>query len=472
MPMFGAVLIVLGLAATPQAASPRPEDLIARLGSPRYADREAAAAELERLGRLSLPALMAWREHRDLEVRSRVKALVAKIEGALLLEPTPVALDFDDRPLGEVVSSIARRSDLPVALGPNTPIARRITLRAERPVPFWTAIDRLADVADLGYALPTLSAPNARDRPLLLAPSTPRPPGLMSDHGPFRVNLMSLHYQRDLSFVGNAAGMPNRMPGMMMGIVPPVPPNMTTSPDGRLINEQFYVRLQAAAEPRLALRQVGVLKVASAVDDLGQSLVALPTPDAPNTGGRMVVNYGMTTTGPLNFQVTLRRPESPGRIIRLLRGSIPASVSTRRPNPLSIPLDGAAGKSFRNEDAAVVIHDARPAAPNAGANGPVNIELSVIPEASRAATAPPEPAPELDPFLQRTDIGPLQIELIDASGRLVNWYLSTSQQNGDETRLTLTSTPGPGGAPVALRYFGTVRANTEIPFEFRDVPMP
>jgi hypothetical protein len=186
----------------------------------------------------------------------------------------------------------------------------------------------------------------------------------------------------------------------------------------------------------------------------------------------MVVNFGMTTAGPLQFQVPLRRPESPGRVIRLFRGSIPASVSTRRPNPLSIPLDGAAGKSFRNEDAALVIHDARPAAPNAGANGSVNIELSVTPEASRAATAPPEPAPEFDPFLQRTDIGPLQIELTDGSGRLVNWYLSTSQQNGDETRLTLTTTPGPGGAPVTLRYFGTVRANTEIPFEFRDVPMP
>ena len=57
--MFGAVLIVLGLAATPppqqaQGGSPRPEDLIARLGSPRYADREAAAAELERMGRLAL----------------------------------------------------------------------------------------------------------------------------------------------------------------------------------------------------------------------------------------------------------------------------------------------------------------------------------------------------------------------------------------------------------------------------------
>lgn len=471
MTMLGAVLVVLGLVAMPpqqpQAGAASPEALIARLGAPKYADREAAAGELERLGRAALPALLARREHRDLEVRSRVNALVARIEGSLLLESTPVVLDYDDRPVGEVVAAIAKRSDIPLALGPGAPTSRRVTLRDTRPVPFWTAVDRLAESADLGYALASAPVADARERHLSLGPMIARPPGMMSDHGPFRVNLMSLHYQRDLSFLPPPSTSPRFRD---MAAAPPVP--TVTTADGRLLHEQFYLRLQAAAEPRLSLRQAGPLKLSAAVDDLGQSLIpaaaAEPGPGVP----RMMTTFGPTSAGPLQFQVGLRRPDSPGRTIRLLRGSIPASVATRRPDALVIPVAGAAGKSFRNEDATVVLHDIRPAAPGAGAGvapgGPTIVELSITPEASRAAAAP-EPAPDLDTFLPRTDYGPLQIELIDAEGRPVHWYISASQQNGDETRLTLTTT---GATPAVLRHYGVIRANTEIPFEFRDVPMP
>ena len=55
---------------------------------------------------------------------------------------------------------------------------------------------------------------------------------------------------------------------------------------------------------------------------------------------------------------------------------------------------------------------------------------------------------------------------------MLTWHLSDSQQNGDETRLSLIVNAGHAGGPTTLRYFGTIRANAEIPFEFRDVPMP
>lgn len=467
--MLGTMLVVLGLAAAPGPAAATPEELIARLGSPRYAERQAAEAELARLGRLALPALGARREHRDLEVRSRVNALIGKIEGSLLLEPTPVVLDFQDRPLGEVVAAIAARADLPVALGPDAPKAQQVTLRADGPVPFWTAIDRLADVAGLGYAVAAPSPSSLRDHPLILSPSTPRPGGPTSDHGPFRVNLISLHYQRDLSFLGGAGLVPNRLGPM------PAPMPVAANPQGsRAVNEQFSIRLQAAAEPRLALRQTGPPRLAAAVDELGQSLLP-PAPSGPSAnpgmGMTVVGQYGTgMTTGPLQLLVGLRRPESPGRTIRLLRGAIPVSVATRRPNPVVVALDGAGPKTGQNEDVSLVVNDGKLVAGPAG--GPATLDLTITPNPARPTSPAPDPAPELDSFMQRTDVGPLQLELLDASGRLLTWYAAASDRIGDETRLSLVVHTGSAGGPTTLRYFGTIRATAEIPFEFRDVPMP
>jgi hypothetical protein len=468
--MIGTMLIVLAMAGQGPSAGAKlagAEEWISRLGASRYAEREAAAAQLEKLGRLALPALVARREHRDLEVRSRVNALIAKIEGSLLLQPTPVVLDYDDRPLAEVVAAIARRSDLPLALAPGAPADRRITLRALKPEPFWSAIDRLADAADLGYNLTAPSVGAGREHPLTLAPGVARPPGPSSDHGPFRVNLISLHYQRDLSFTSVAGpGMQGRplagpINGMPMTTV-------TTTADGRAIAEAFTVRLQAAAEPRLTLQQTGALKLMAAVDDLGQSL-ALPAPSGPANGTMVVQHFAWSAPGAIQLQVPLRRPESPGRVIRLFRGTIPVSVATRRPEPLVVALDGAPGKTFHNDDATVVIHALGPMNPAAGAASPYNLDLSITARPSQQP-APPE-APDFGPFSPRPDLGPLQIELADASGHPLTWYVSANQPNGAEARLTLTTTGGVG-PPGTLRYHGTVRAAADIPFEFREVPMP
>ncbi len=468
--MMGSMVVVLALFVGQGAAGggkpPGPEELIARLGAPRYADREAAAAELEKIGRLALPALTSRREHRDLEIRSRVNALIAKIEGSLLLEATPVVLEYDNVPMGEVVAEIAKRSDIPLALAPGPTGSRPVTIRSPRPEPFWSAVDRLADAADVGYSLTASSVAGGREHPLTLSPTLPRLAGPVSDHGPFRVNLMSLNYQRDLSFVGRA-GVPNPMiPGLGAATAGP---NVTTDPEGRVIVEQFTVRIQAAAEPRLTLQQVGPLKLTAAVDDLGQSL--LPPAAANPSNGGMMVHYNGTNPGALQFQVALRRPATPGQVIRLLRGAIPASVASRRAEALVVPLDAATGKTFRNDDATLVVHDLKPLNPNAGPATPYSLELSITAKPTRTAAAP-EPPPGFDSWMPRSDLSTLQLEILDASGRPINWFLTESRPNGGELRVSLTTNGGGQSPPATIRYHGTIRANAEIPFEFRDVPMP
>ena len=56
-----------------------------------------------------------------------------------------------------------------------------------------------------------------------------------------------------------------------------------------------------------------------------------------------------------NLSINLRRPQTPGKLIKTLRGTVEVSVSALRPNPIVIPLEGAAGKTFQNDDRRVVV---------------------------------------------------------------------------------------------------------------------
>src|SRR5262245_44492999 len=108
-----ALIILLG-----QVPTADPAELVARLGSPRYREREEAASALERLGRPALAALRSVRESRDLEIRTRAAALFSRIEGALLTQPTQVTLAFEDQPLPEVVKALSVQAGVKLGLIP------------------------------------------------------------------------------------------------------------------------------------------------------------------------------------------------------------------------------------------------------------------------------------------------------------------------------------------------------------------
>src|SRR5437868_10781898 len=82
--MLGAKLLLVVVIGQVPGGPADPSGLVARLGSARYGEREAASEALERLGRPALPALRAVRDARDLEIRTRAYHLIQKIEGALL----------------------------------------------------------------------------------------------------------------------------------------------------------------------------------------------------------------------------------------------------------------------------------------------------------------------------------------------------------------------------------------------------
>ena len=97
-----------------------------------------------------------------------------------------------------------------------------------------------------------------------------------------------------------------------------------------------------------------------------------------------------------------------------------------------------------------------------------SIELSVRP--NQAEGRLPEPGAFGSPVVMgRPDNLHQQIEVVDSQGRTIPWYHANDAEG---SRMTLTLTPSDQGPPAELRYYAMARAQTEVKFEFTDVPLP
>ncbi len=425
-----AMLLLLGEAPSPSA-------LVESLGSPRFAERERATEALAQLGARALPALRAARDSKDPEVRMRTAALIEKTESLLLTQPTLITLDLKDRPLTDAVKAIADQAGIKLALSPeNSPAWRtRVNLQASAPVPFWKALDHLCVAGNLQYNLGMQGSSRNREPILSLSAGKKPPAGPISDLGPFRVQLTDLDFHRRVSF---AAG-----------------PRPT---------EEFSMVVQLVAEPRLAVSQSGPIRIVEAQDDRGQSM-SLPSAGAATS--RHSGYFGMSTGPVVQLQAHLKRPEQPGATIRKLRGTIPIEVATRKPGPLVVPLAGASGKSFRNDQISLTIQEMR-ANPN---SNQTLVDLVVRPQGGTGVATEALGARGREFSIPRQDLRMQQIEVLDAKGHTIPWYPTSFDAEGAKMTLTVTA-PDAMAVPAELRYYSLARAATEVTFEFNDVILP
>src|ERR1700678_4470962 len=201
--MLNANLVVLAMLCQvqPGDAGLQVVSLVEQLGSARYSDREAAAAALERIGRPALASLRNARASRDPEVRTRAGTLAQKIENALLTQPTQVQLNFQNAPLPEIARSFSRQTGFRVELYPiNLAKGRqqRVNLQESESVDFWKAIDQLCDLAGLQYNASMHGYIGHGEPVFALTDGTTRTVTPISDHGPFRVSLIGVEYQRNV----------------------------------------------------------------------------------------------------------------------------------------------------------------------------------------------------------------------------------------------------------------------------------
>ena len=436
-----------------------PTGLTMELGSSRFNQREAAEQALIKFGRAAIPALRGATSSPDPEVRFRAALILRKVEGALLVEPTQVSLNFDNAPLDEVVTALNRQAGIKLSLTPEIPAlwsTRRVSMQTGKPLPFWKAIDQLCEVGQLHYVFGGQSDFEQGDSTLALYDGFATSQGLYDDRGPFRVQLTSLQYQSEvhLSADHGRAGKPKL--------------GEATSPDGikteNVASKQFFIQMRVGAEPRLSIAAGGAVKVIEAVDDQGKSLLLSPRGEFVQHDSGF---FGVNPSPLIHLRVDLAYPDQPTARLKKFKGVIPVVVSTRKPDPLEIPLLDASRKTYTQGAITINLGDVRTGQPDQISTIELTIKSS---EKAQDDTQGGDP----DDGALRTIASPQQLEILDANGRMIPWFPSSSFFNGEEARLTLTLLDR-GAAPVVpttLRYHEVIRDRTEIPFEFRNLPLP
>jgi hypothetical protein len=470
-------LIVAGMLGVAADAGADAAAWVAKLGAARFADREEATRALEQAGRSALPALRAAREAKDPEVRARSAALLDKIESLLMVRPTLVQLDFRERPVTEVVRALGERSGIPVTLLPeNSPMwrNRKVSLTTPEPVTFWTALEQLCREARLQHNVAAgASMGGSRGGSIQLMAGTGASAPYNWESGPFRATLTGIHHHRDVAlmpgaqgatmvFPGGAPPAPRPVPG---GAVPRGAPGVQAA--NPVSSEQFFIDLQVVAEPRMVVSPNGLARVTEAVDDRDQSILlsASTSPIQRPMTGFMSFNAGSVL---MQMRLDLKYPGQPGKVIKRLKGSIPVIVAARKDEPLNVQLADSKGKTFRNGQINLVVHDVTPEP---------ELHRTLIDLSVRSTTASNEPnggIPTDVATVRMPSLAQNQIEVIDEKGRLyTQWFPAPARLDNEEARVTLILMQNENvGPPAVVRYYDLVRASTEVGFDFTDIPMP
>ena len=457
--MYGYILVSVLLSSSPSLDLADPTALIAELGASRFSRREAAEAAIARMGRAAIPMLRASRTHPDLEIRDRAAGLLRRIEASLLTEPTNILLDFNDVSLVEAMTTINQRDGLRLNLAPENPAVwaeRRLTLRSAEPLPFWKAIDALCGAAGLHTVLGGQTEFDQGETGLSLYDGFASSQGLFDDRGPFRIQLTSLHYQSEVH-LGSEHGETRG------GTLPP----SSRAGTGRATaasSRQFFLQLVVGAEPRLAIVPGGPAQVTEAIDEQGRSLVA---PHRPKLIRHDSGYQGVSPSPLVHVRLDLNYPDPPATRIKRIRGTIPLVVSTRRPDPLVIPLADAASHQFRQGRMAIKVGPSQ----KEGPDQMTSIELNITANERAAAQADGPLAAADDPLAIAS---PQHLEILDAEGRMIPWFPTRSISDGATATVTLTLIDRGvvPGVPTAIRYHDLISDRTEVAFEFRDLPMP
>ena len=219
----------------------------------------------------------------------------------------------------------------------------------------------------------------------------------------------------------------------------------------------FFAEFRVQVEPRVLVASLGKPRKVVALDELGQSLAS---PEAEPSQSPPPLFNG---PGAL-IHLPLVRPHRPSRMLKTLSGVLPMKVGLLPKQPsLVVPLDQAAGKTFRAGDVIVDVQETQTIS-----NTSFRLKLTArIAPSDGPASAPNPAAPD------RTRGARLvrQIEIVDAAGNPVNANGSLSQ--GDTLSLDVSFFhPSPENAPKQLRIYATKFVTWDAPFTFADVPLP
>jgi hypothetical protein len=244
--------------------------------------------------------------------------------------------------------------------------------------------------------------------------------------------------------------------------------SQSRNPADSTIREEFVATLDILAEPGILIERNGPIRIQGAVDEKGRDLRA-PPPSESHVP-QAVRPWSQESLGTFTARVTLQMPADRGQRIARLKGIVPVLALVRTDEIFSVPIEGLQGKTI---DAAGLSMRVNRVDIGSGAG---SLEITIRGESP--------------PGLQGFAAGPRQTGL--ANLRLSyspDDHLRIEDSDGKPYTVSsnATSPPGPDGVvtyrislfpgrplkPAArIRYFGVAGVATEIPFEFRDLPIP
>jgi hypothetical protein len=494
---------------------PAPAELVGKLGSDEFREREAAGKRLDELGVAALDALRLACRSEDPEVARRARELVGRIEwrhaNEVALAPTLVELSVENAPLADVLASLSKQTGYTVALAGDA--TKRVTLKTGK-VPFWEAVRAVCDATDLqvaaagGFVAPDSPLSVRAAAPVApMGPGGPRPlpqpgfrvpaqPGLPGPVSP-AVEAAKLppgaSSPTSVVLEARPIGAPRR-PAAVYGAVLV---EAIAVPPAAAIPDVSVTLLQVWPEPRLNWQQTKGVKVTRALDRTDRALAAEPDLGQPpqilrTRGGVAVVqqvngnvvllNPGASdpTPSPAAFTPNVRqavvkfrtddRPadalrEFSGSVIGFIRsGAERVATTALKPGEQSTA-DGLADATMRttlgNDGegkftlTAELVYDPTTVSPSAlisPAGDPGPVNRTVYGVGVTSADGKPY------------QVAPLQVSQTipsRAQARQVHLVL----------RLALSPAEKGQAAPTTATFWATYNKPVEVPFVLRDVPV-
>jgi hypothetical protein len=410
--------------------------LINDIGDDDYRTREKAGRALAAMGEKALPQMRAaLRLTESPEVQRRLAVLIRKMDTERLVAPKCVTMAKKDMMVKAAIDEIAKQTGYRIEFGGGSS-EEKYAFEFDR-VPFWTALDRVANMAGC-----VVYSEDYGDNTIRVYNQDSLNPHV-AYAGPFRFLATNIHTSDSVQL----SGVPRR------GGV------------HRYSNMNFNFQIQS--EPKNPMLGVTQPEVLSAVDENGSSMVM---PRNPNDRSAYYNNPGSfrghNTYGNLN----LTRGDKNATKIKLLRAKVGivllsgTSPEIVIPDPLKVQKKTFVGRTIEIDFGSLVEDNNN--------KGQYVLDLT----ARKLGDNDPN-----RPDYNWSNTVWQKIELIDAAGNAYRTYgPNNSNNNGNVVSMTIpfgnqdrrgNQTPKLG-PPVKMVVNEWLSITHEVTFEFKDVPLP
>jgi hypothetical protein len=407
------------------------EKLVEQLGDNDIEVRENAAKKLREIGADALPTMRKSLEHQDAEIRRRLADLIPSIETTSALAPKIVTIDADKQSLKQIFDDLTKQTGYKFEFFNNNPNVT-VTLKCEKK-PLWQALDAISQETGLmvmaGY----------QDDTVRLQPQDAHVPYVSYD-GAFRVVATGFQLTKTNNF----------------GQVPRSNPTPQKT-DSLLFNLMVY------AEPKLPMLSVGQGTIEKAYDE--NKLSMNPAELDKNNPNNPLVSRSFYRSGGYRMFSTqsstnLLMPGDSSRKVKYIKGSIPVTlVVSQKQELLTSEVLKVKGKQFESGNITIAVEDVTE---NPG--GGVSLKMNITNNDNKK---------DANDYTWQNSIYQ-RMELQDEEGKKFGHGGSSWGSSGPgQMHLTLNFTP-PGGGKAATKFLFQAwkTMDTEINFEFKDLPLP